>query len=139
MGFLGKGAYFYHGEQAFDEAKWWAEKSYRNGRITAPLAIVKANIQLGRCLDFDDPECLKLIRRAQGALRARPELLDGRMPIDAAVVAWIAKTYELDTVRAQHPIRPFSGSRFFIGSVTYICVRSPDKILDVSTLLSWTP
>lgn len=137
---LGAGYYFFHGESAVTEAKRWAELSHRQGRLTAPLALLRCMIDLGRCIDYDDPACLRVIHRVATALADRKELNIGNIPPDAAVISLMSAFYQADSVRAQRIASPaFAGSHFVGNPATYLCVINRDKILDVTLSFTWTP
>ena len=136
---LGPGHYFFHGESATEEGQRWADKKLREGKLSAPLALTTSNIALGRCLDYDDPRCSNLIARTARALADRGKIRRGDIAPDSAVIAAIAQYHRIDTVRAVHTRLAFPGSHFVNFSITYVCVRNPKNISDVTILFRWTP
>jgi hypothetical protein len=134
-GFLGRGAYFFQGADAFEWAHWWAEKCCKEGKFARPLGMIKASIELGLCLDYENPEHTKLIRKVADILKKRL----GSRPFDESnVVDLIAYDTKIDTVRAPHYEKVFSQSHFSEFKVYYICVRNIGKILSLQIHLTWS-
>lgn len=132
-GFLGRGIYFYVGHFADKAGREWAEKRYREGAYKRPLALMKAQIEPGRCLDYTSAEFVEELPKLIAGLRKR-----GKTPFsDADVVELFASRADVDTVCALHETtKLFAGSHYGLPLYHY-CVRNSSKILSLSLATSW--
>ena len=123
--YLGDGAYFF--ESSLSSAKWWGRKTARKHSLTG-FSAIKAVLNLGRCLDFNNGEHTKFIADVRNQLAVR-----GVNNInDAVVINFIGEQYGIDSVRACHGYNRsnyiFSGSRFKINVYIMICMRNLNLI-----------
>jgi hypothetical protein len=132
-GFLGPGAYFFEGTGAVGKARWWADKRAAEGKINRPLAVILASVELGRCLDFRNEGHADLVEKIAESLRKK-----GKHGFsDADVVALIAKTSPLDTIRATRTKPAFYGSHFHVTDANYLCVVNLTKIQNLKISFTW--
>ncbi len=122
--FLGDGIYFY--ENSLKHAQNWAERYFKG----EPIAIIKAQVVLGRCLDLNNWEHRNLIVDVKERLISRGH----KESTDAAVINFIAKNFnpKIDTVRACY-VQPkygnlFPGSKFYSYSQLILCVKNKNNI-----------
>lgn len=135
-GWLGKGVYFYEG--APQDAQKWAKRTNSPDRV----ALLRATIILGHCLDLHNPEYVELMgeyyRKLIEEIRRR-RLTDHGKPIkvtEPLVLDFMALNMELDTIRVPHATRAsqelvFPTSRFRKGHQIIICVRNLANIRNV--------
>ena len=127
--YLGSGVYFF--ESSRWHAKDWANrKAKRNGFDS--YAIIKAQIDLGRCLDLNNFEHRKYLTTVVRDFERR-----GAVDInDAVAINFLAAQMPIDTVRANYVVpekgKIFKGSRFYDYSCLMICVRNAEAISNMS-------
>lgn len=124
--YLGDGVYFF--ESSRRHAYLWASK--HNVSPPGPIAVICAQIRLGRCLDLHNLEHRNYLKTVANLFRER-----GVKKInDAIVINFLAGKVPIDTVRAPH-VQPgigkiFDESRFFDYFSLMICVRNHECIQD---------
>lgn len=122
--FLGDGVYFF--ESAPDQAERWAKRRCRALKRDT-YAVLRATIQLGRCLDYLDGRCKALLNDAAQRLEER-----GRKVTDATVISFLAQIHPFDSVRAvrqtQLPGTIFAQTNFPGDVQLIVCVRSKANI-----------
>ena len=130
--FLGDGVYFY------EASKWhafkWAERHHPN----INLGIIRAVINLGKCLDLHNHDYILLLKHLRRELRRRkiPEITD------AVVINFYATQEAFDTVRATYtvpepgiiPSKIFPESRYYEFTQLIICVRNQKRILGIEVI-----
>lgn len=123
--YLGDGVYFFEGSSK--HAENWAKKVKNFSQI----GILKAVINLGKCLDLNIPEHMGLIQRVHEKLiKQNVQYLS-----DGFVINATAKIVEIDTVRWSYT-KPdlgtiYKGSRFFKVAQIIICVRNTKLISSI--------
>lgn len=127
--YLGDGVYFY--ESSYISAVDWSVKIYGND---AKTAVLKCSIDLGKCFDLHNKEHQQILAIVSERLRERVEKVT-----DAFAINYLATNIvpDIDTVRC--PVvkkspqlsKIFSGSRIYINSEIYICVRNLAQILSI--------
>lgn len=126
--YLGDGVYFF--EAAPDRAARWAKKRCKRIRSNR-YAVLRAEVQLGRCLDLHDDRIRELLSRIAAKMEKR-----GRPLSDAAVISFAAQIYPIDTVRASRTVSSggtlFASSHFARAVELIICVRSTGNIFKVA-------
>lgn len=127
--FLGDGVYFFEG------SKWHAE-DWAKRRKYNPLAVIRAQINLGTCLDISaNQEHREYISHT---IKRLSQL--GKNVNDAVAINYFAKNIlYIDTVRACN-ITPkhgkmFIGSKFYSYSQLIICVRNTNNITESTVVL----
>jgi hypothetical protein len=135
-GWLGRGVYFYEG--APQDAEKWAKRTNPPDQV----AVLRATIILGHCLDLHNPVHVELMgeyhRKLVEEIRRR-RLTDHGKAIkvtEPLVLDFMAQNMELDAVRVAHATRAakepvFPGSRFRKGHQIIICVRNLANIRNV--------
>ena len=123
--YLGDGAYFF--ESSLGSAKWWGRNAARKRSLTG-FSAIRAVLNLGRCLDFNNCDHAKLIAdvRNQLACRGVKDLND------AVVINFIGGKCDVDSVRACYGYNKskyvFNGSRFKTNVYIMICMRNLNLI-----------
>lgn len=122
--YLGDGVYFY------EASKWhafeWAKRNYAG----VDLGILRAWVNLGKCLDLNNYEHRLLLKQVRRELLQR-----GVSEItDAVVINFYATNIEeFDTVRAPYTVSQrgmiFPGSKYHEFSQLIICVRNNKRII----------
>lgn len=130
--YLGDGVYFY--ESSYISAKEWSEKKYGED---AQAVVLKCSIDLGKCFDLHNKEHQQILATVSSYLRERVDNVT-----DAFAINYLATNIvvDIDTVRCPFVKKSsrfskiFSGSRIYINSEIYICVRNLAQILSVQIL-----
>ncbi len=130
--YLGDGVYFYEG------SRWHAEQWCKRKYPRSPLGIIRAVINLGKCLDLNNYEYRRLLKKVARQLR-----LKGYKEVtDAFVINFYATNIEeFDTVRAVYVSMSnkygaiFPGSKFLEFQQLIICVRNLQSILSFELVL----
>ncbi len=127
--YWGNGIYFYElGEQ---DAIAWAKKRQQRQR-GGKIAVILSVIELGECLDLDEPAHRDLV------LEMRNELIKRGVPTDtvtdAVAINALADVLQTDTVRVKRDAvsgakKLFPGSHLFGHVYLILCVRNLQKIL----------
>jgi len=129
--YLGDGVYFF--ESGLEHAKWWAEKKFSGQQI----GIIIAHIQLGKCLELGNPQCIELIRLAKAQIETAR--FSERIT-DAFVINFITAIIDrqIETVRGYFPVKAtgkiFPGSHIYANVRVTICVKKYDNILHYNIL-----
>jgi hypothetical protein len=126
---LGSGVYFF--ESDADRAKDWARKvSRENGFGGKNTAIIKSQVELGRCLDMDNVQHHEILQSVALEICRRQNL---KKITDAAVIEFVCTLHPIDTVRAidnnwnmRQPI--FTGSRYVVNNRRLLCVKNVGRI-----------
>ncbi len=111
------------------------EITFLNRKRQKQYGILKATIELGRCLDLNTPEHCGILQDTRAALINRVEDPDDLT--DAFIINWFASNVELDTVRwtmtpeRSREIYPKSRIR---GNEPMICVRNVANISEISLI-----
>ncbi len=127
--YLGDGVYFF--ESSLWHAKDWAQKSTKKKSLKT-LGVIKAKIDLGRCLDLNDFNCRMYIKSVATEFISRgiDTITEG------VVINFIAKQTGIDTIRANYVVPEkgpiFKDSRFFNYSCLMICVRNTKSISGIA-------
>ncbi|MFW6223195.1 MAG: hypothetical protein ACOC3T_06245 [Bacteroidota bacterium] len=130
--FLGDGVYFYESSQS--HAQDWGRKKYK-GEV---IGVVKALVNLGRCLDFHNKEHIQLVKDVSDQLKTRKPAAH---ITDAVTINFIAANFpRIDSVRATYfsdhvKSKVFKGSRFYEYNRLIVCVRNLKNI--IKTTLSY--
>ncbi len=127
--YLGSGVYFFEASR-WHAKDWVIRKANRNG--FASYAIIKAEINLGRCFDLNNFEHRKYLTEVVQVFEKR-----GAVGInDAVVINFFATQIPIDTVRANYVVpakgKVFEGSRFYDYSCLMICVRNTELISNMA-------
>lgn len=122
--FLGDGVYFF--ESSIAHARGWARPKFHPG----PIAVFRAVVNLGRCLDLHDIEHRELLRKTRDKLQQ-----SGKKITDAFVINFVAENFHLvDSVRATFSDpkygKLFDESKFTAHSQLIICIRNLRNILE---------
>jgi hypothetical protein len=135
--YLGDGVYFFEASER--NAKYWAKSRY-----PSEPCVIQAVIDLGRCLDLNNQEHRRLLRRlykellAEMQRRSKDKASFECEITDAFLIEFVASQCKLDTVRALQ-VKPdrgtlFEGSRLMIYQDLVISVRNTDCILQCRIL-----
>jgi hypothetical protein len=136
---LGRGAYFWEDYEYL--AVRWAEKCYPGEMV----GVVKAEIKLGRCMDFNSGRFDDLFREAHAKLAAEGDPLKPNVgrnhKLDRAVIDYVCDSADVhvDTVRCWFP----EGERLVDGSdiraLTHpqLCVRTSPSIGQITLVKTW--
>jgi hypothetical protein len=121
---FGDGVYFFDG--VMDYAIEWAERRHQT------IAVIRAQIELERCLDLHNPRHVALINSVQSIFKKRGK--DVALPI---IINYIAERHDVDTVRGTQ-VKTSSGFvpgtlqgqlPYFKVARPVICVREPSRII----------
>jgi hypothetical protein len=131
--YLGDGVYFFEGSKA--EALTWARNRCRERNSAGP-GVLRAQVNLGRCLDLNTQEGRALILQVQFEFNQRiKKTVNDATAINALATIFREKGKPLDTVRATHIGRNrkslFEGSRFDYQSQLIICVITLTSISQI--------
>lgn len=127
--FLGFGVYFWEGSA--ENAVWWAKLTHKDSKA---YGVLKATVELGRCLDLMAKENRNELRRWKDTLTKRYR---DRTITDALAINSYAgrRTGHVDTVRCVFaPAKPkplFTGSRILDFRLV-ICVRNVKNISSIA-------
>jgi len=133
-GFLGEGVYFAHGNDAAKYARDHAEGQVRKGELDRPLAILSATLELGHCIDLENPDHLSTVSQIIDMLRAKTK----KDYTEGDAITLLAKQRAIDTVRGPLTQPSWPGARLARRVEThFICVRNPSKILDLRLQATW--
>ncbi|HUU39677.1 MAG TPA: hypothetical protein VMW42_01920 [Desulfatiglandales bacterium] len=125
--FLGDGAYFFEG------SRWHAHDWARRLWGDVDLGLIRAYINLGKCLDLNNYNHRALLKKVRIEL-VRRNISD---ITDAVVINFYATKIEhFDTVRAPYTTpevgRIYPESKFYDYSQLMICVRNQERILKLT-------
>lgn len=119
------------------EAKDWAEKYAQEGNLARPLAVIKAQIESQKCLEYSSEEMAEAIPVVLDALKKRKKIA---YISDADIVELIAVYAKVDTIRAfqRNKIELlFAGSKFALPPTYHVCVRNLPMIRDLKLSHTW--
>lgn len=133
-GFLGLGVYFAHGNEAEKYARDHAEGRARRDELDRPLAILSAILELGNCVDLENPAHLLIVSEIIAVLRAKTK----KDYTEGDAITLLAEKQAIDTVRGPLTQPMWPGARLARRVEThFICVRNPSKILDLRLKATW--
>lgn len=134
--FLGDGVYFFRG--SFETAYEYAKK-YRSKNNGIDIAVIKALVRMGKCLDVDNPAHYEFIRDCRDKARARLGRLASDRLDDAVVFNLVAELTGIETLTATRTSaskkRIFEESKWLEKEII-ICVRNLKNILSVEIIES---
>lgn len=126
---LGDGAYFFESSEQF--AKQQGRKVVRkNNLVDKNIGVIRATINLGRCLNLNTLEHTEAVYAAKEHLKRA-----GKEPVtDALAINLVAVLTNSDVVKGSFTWRTFGkiSNRLPIANPVFICVRNQSNILGMT-------
>lgn len=137
--YLGTGVYFYESSEAW--AEYWAERKARETGGGPEIAVLRAQIRLGRCINLSDREHQRILETFANDIRRR--ISSGAMSGDfrkitpAFIYNLAAQRSNADTLKkpygpAHDPVGGWTGVDLSMRIV--ICVRRTSNITDIAVV-----